>query len=578
MSTTETTLPRPERTRRIPWPVAVVAGIVLGAVAVGAWFAVRQAAPVSPTFNQLTFQRGIVDGARFTPDGQSVVYSAAWNGGAYEAFSARVENPESRPLGFGSAQVLAVSTSGEVALALRPVLYAGIFGWRGTLASAPVVGGASRELAEFVAAADWSPDGREMAIISAPPSTTVNAAARVEYPVGTVLFEAPSPQWISHVRVSPDGNLVAFAHHPIAGADDGHVIVVDRKGTRVASADGWTTVQGLAWNRQTNEVWFTAVKGGGVRMLQALNMQGQVRLVLALPTTSTLQDIDASGNVLLASGTQIGEIRGMLAGHTTEETLSAYDWPTQPFLSADGSMMVFNESGEATRRVGYGVFLRRTGSPFPVRLGPSEGAMSAELSPDGRWVTTGVDEGRRLALLPTGAGQPRQLPAGSIVQFTVADWFPDGRRLLVTGVEEGAAEAKSFVQDIEGGLPVAMKRRGSLPSPDGLRFVCREGSATGICSFDADTFAPIPNGVGLRAIRWSAGGDALITSEVSTDRALVSSRNVTTGVRRIIRELRPVDTAGIMTLGSPAISLDEQSYAYSLSRMLSQLYVVEGLR
>ena len=67
--------------------------------------------------------------------------------------------------------------------------------------------------------------------------------------------------------------------------------------------------------------------------------------------------------------------------------------------------------------------------------------------------------------------------------------------------------------------PVAMKRRGSLPSPDGLRFV------------------------------W-AGGDALVTSEASMDRVLVSRTNVTTGVRRVIRELRPVDTAGITTWGA----------------------------
>src|SRR5262249_8291508 len=36
--------------------------------------------PLSPSFKQLTFRRGVVHTARFAPDGHTIVYGAAWEG------------------------------------------------------------------------------------------------------------------------------------------------------------------------------------------------------------------------------------------------------------------------------------------------------------------------------------------------------------------------------------------------------------------------------------------------------------------------------------------------------------------
>jgi serine/threonine protein kinase len=100
--------PAKARRRRwlVPAALALLAGIGLGLL-------VRGIAPEKPNvsmqFRQLTFQRGPILTARFAPDGQTIVYSAAWDGRPLELFSTRADSTESRPLGLPSADVLSIS-------------------------------------------------------------------------------------------------------------------------------------------------------------------------------------------------------------------------------------------------------------------------------------------------------------------------------------------------------------------------------------------------------------------------------------------------------------------------------------
>ena len=96
-----------------------------------------------------------------------------------EVFRTRVGGPESRPLGLSPAGVLAVSSAGELAISQGCEL-----NWaecRGTLARMPLAGGAPRELLEDVYYADWSPDGKNLAVAQA-----VDGRFRLEYPIGKV--------------------------------------------------------------------------------------------------------------------------------------------------------------------------------------------------------------------------------------------------------------------------------------------------------------------------------------------------------------------------------------------------------
>jgi eukaryotic-like serine/threonine-protein kinase len=78
-------------------------------------------------------------------------------------------------------------------------------------------------LLDNVIAADWSPDGTQLAV-----ARCESGKCRLEYPIGKSLYE--TTDWISHMRVSPQGDAIAFMDHPISGDDRGTVMIVDLKG------------------------------------------------------------------------------------------------------------------------------------------------------------------------------------------------------------------------------------------------------------------------------------------------------------------------------------------------------------
>jgi eukaryotic-like serine/threonine-protein kinase len=144
--------------------LAAAAIALLAGLAVGRFLLQRPEAASLPVYHPLTFRRGMVHAARFAPDGKTIIYSAAWEGKSLQLFTTRPESPESHELEPAGADVLAVSSSGEMALSLASHPKAG-FLYSGTLARVPLVGGAPREILEGVEWADWSPDGSTLAVV-----------------------------------------------------------------------------------------------------------------------------------------------------------------------------------------------------------------------------------------------------------------------------------------------------------------------------------------------------------------------------------------------------------------------------
>src|SRR5712692_3489461 len=173
------------------WPVLV--GLLLGA-GVAAYVAQRLIQPTPPSFHRLTFRRGDITSAKFAPDGQTIVYTAAWDGNPAQIFSTRIGGRESRPLGLPEGKLLSVSPSGELAILVGN--FASAYD-KGTLARVPLAGGAPREILEDVADADWSPDGTTLAVVR-----VVAGKNRVEFPVGKVLYESEGRPPMA-LRVSP---------------------------------------------------------------------------------------------------------------------------------------------------------------------------------------------------------------------------------------------------------------------------------------------------------------------------------------------------------------------------------------
>jgi len=149
-----------ERRRPLRWMPALVAVALLALVA-GVYEYGRQASTgPPPLFNALTFRRGTIHAARLAPDGETIVFGAAWSGSVSGLFTTRPDSVEARSLGLNDAQILAISSKSELAVSLSPRLTS-LMGRTGTLARVSLAGGEPREILDSVQNADWTPDGTD---------------------------------------------------------------------------------------------------------------------------------------------------------------------------------------------------------------------------------------------------------------------------------------------------------------------------------------------------------------------------------------------------------------------------------
>ena len=555
-----------------PWrAVAFVA--LLAAVAGIPWIAGRlRGVPPPPSYRQVTFRRGAVLSARFAPAGDTVLYSARFEGEPRSVYSTRLDTGESRALGLGENTLLAVARD-EMAILLPRSVGAG-GSPVGTLARVPLLGGAPREVQENVLEADLTADGAEFAVVR-----LAEGGCQLEFPIGRVL--ARTAGYLESARISPARDRVAFVEHPMATDTRGAVVVVDREGHKTTLADGWVDAGGLAWSPDGREVWFTATREGSARGLHAVSLQGQARILARMPGQLVLQDVHPDGRLLLTHAHPRLEVRGRTPGVEEERDFSWLDLTVVKDISADGRTLLFDESGEGGGP-GYAVYLRKTDRSLPVRLG--EGSAQG-LSPDGRWaLSIRLSEPPELVMLPTGAGQPRVLPRGQVREYHWACFLPDGKGVLLVGNEEGRA-TRLFVQPVEGGPPRPLTPEGTWTetntvTPDG-RFVVAHASGDRIFPLEGGGEARAIPGLedGDTPLRWSADGKRLfLRARGAGLPARVVRLDPVSGGREPWMELQPADPAGVVGVGTIVLTPDGRTYVYEYLRALSDLYLVRGMR
>ncbi len=526
-----------------------------------------------PSFQRLTFRRGAVTAARFAPDGRTVVYSAEWDGAPAEVFSVRLESPESRPFGYERAHLAAVASSGDLAL-VRARSRQGFLSV-GTLAQAPFSGGTPRDLEERIVCADFSPDGREMAVVRG-----TDTEFRLEYPVGAVL--ARSSGFLSHARISPDGRAVAFVDHPYGTNLGGSIAVIDRAGRKKTLAAGLKEVLGLAWSPNGREIWFGGMRASRRGQLRAVALDGREHVVLSNARYVFLEDVARDGRVLVTVGDWRSRIFFRGEGDATERELSWFDWSVLSDLSPDGTRIAFSEAGEGTgAEEATGVaFVRATSGAAPVKLGP--GAWP-HLSPDGQHVvavrraSTPVDRDA-IVIYPLGPGQETTVPiagfailSGGLLSDGRMIWFSDGRRFWLT--------------DLSGSKPHPVTPEGSTPigiAPDGAYAVARSGGTLGLYPLNGGEARRLAGGQqGERIAGFAADGRSLFLFRGVEIPVRVFRVDPATGRRELVRQIMPADRAGLGGAGSPIvfrITPDGKSYAYTTTQVLSDLFVIEGLR
>ncbi len=519
----------------------------------------------APVFLQIAFHRGGISGARFVPRG--VVYSSAPAGGGQEIWLSLEEGPDSQPLGYKGAEVLA-ARGNELVLSLRRRVVGGER-FIGTLARTPV-GGTPREILEDVEDADWDVSGTELAVAR---SEGLGAGSRLEYPIERTLYRTEGS--IHSLRISRDGRRVAFVEDPKGLGAGGRIVVVTREGEAKALTRDWSSARGVAWSPEGDEIWFTAAAANSNRALRAVDLGGRERVVFEAPGSLTIWDSAPDGRVLLTRDDKTRSIAGVPPGATVERDLSWFETETTGLagLSRDGQWLLFGDR--------FGIYARRTNGDPPVKLG-LEGAWADDLSPDGSLVLATSAATDRLWLLPTGVGKPRPLKAHGIRSYAGALFFPDGRRILFNG-READRRIRSYVMDDSESPPRALTTEGTWAlslSPDGKAAAAIE-PGQGISIWPTAGGSPqLVRGSepGDRPVAWTSDGGSLWVFKRGDLPVSIHRLEIASGRRALWKRIAPSDLAGVHSIAEFYVTPEGHAYFYSFERILSQLYVARGLR
>jgi hypothetical protein len=568
-----------QRTRRGRLALgALAAALLLGLTA--ALVRARQGEHAAPTpeFEPVTFRWGNVTAARFLPDGRTV-FSAAFEDNPEQLFVRPAKSMFAQEIGLSDARLMAGLGNADLAVILRPK-YAMQRTARGTLAQVPSVGGTPRHLAEAVEFADWSARGELL----------VARARTLESPVGNVLFHTEG--WISNPRFSHSGQRIAFLHHPIFGDDMGEVVVLDQTGKAQTLGHRWSTMIGLAWSPDDGEVWFT---GGQLKRdsIRAVGLSGKERAVYTSPSSIELQDISATGDVLVVDHLERNELH-YVSKAGSRRLLSFTDWNSGLAAVSDSGEVLFNVPEPYTTEEAAGlmgapmqselVVLRRVDGSAPQVLGRG---YPLDLSTDGRWALVESEDGSQLTALPTGPGHARAFdPRGIIIRC--ARFLPGNASVLAIAKASSDSDNRLYVVDGEkkavrpvGDFRLVSKRAGLHLSPDGhIAAATTAGGRLALISLQDGSLLPVPEQFAEMLPRgWSAEGHLWLGQGGNSAPARLRLVRIDLGSGRILEErtISPPELAGATVVNLAAISRSGEHVVFNSDRTPGSLLIARGL-
>jgi WD40 repeat protein len=581
--------------RRLPLRLtaAIVAVAALaGAVAVGRQWGGGGAAPVID-IKRLTFESGVIRSARFAPDGETIVYGASWDGAPLRMFVTRTDGGTSTPLDLPQGDILAIPKKGEMAISVGR-RYISTWVSEGTLARVRLLSSGPREVLERVREADVLPDDSLVVI------RRVNDRDRLEVPQGTVVFETTG--YLSHARVSPDGARVAFLEHPLYGDNRGHVAIFENGSVRRLTPE-YPGLEGLAWTPDGTEVWFSGSLLTPHWALMSVPshatqpVRGDVRW--SVPRDLQPFDFDARGRLLVAGHETSGQIFGGVAGEPRERDLRLMAFSLANAISRDGRLILLTNGDSGNPD--YDLYLRRLDGSAPVRIGIGRGM---GFSDDGRWAMSITPSApRKVMLYPTGAGESRQVDVGDL-EPVVAAFIPTGLRVVVVGMRNGApagmlvdvASRQRTAIDmsaLKGRIFTARRFPPLYASPDGASFVITSDDNAVLAWNGAGGATPAPSEAGIaRRVEghelmtlaegevfagWSADPGRVYVAKWDGPRVRLDALDLATKRRTFVREIVVGNPAGILHTPDLLLSADAGTYVYNFARLLSTLYVVDGL-
>jgi tRNA A-37 threonylcarbamoyl transferase component Bud32 len=508
-----------------------------------------------PVYHRVTFHSQPRWNGRFASDGRGVFYSLDLAGGVQVARS-DLDHPSIVPVGV-KGRLADVSPKDELAVIDEALPWGG-----GKLSRAFPAAGA-RPIADHVLEASWGGDDA-LAIVR-------SDQLAIEYPVGTPIVTRQAGS-LRMLRVSRDGNLIAFRENASSGDTGGRVVIADRHGKTLAQSAEYSDVEGIAWRGE--EVWFST--GSTPPVLRALRQNGAERELVHGVARIELHDIARDGRVLVASADVRLQMYAKKKGGAAVN-VSWFDGSDIEGVSADGSVIAFTEGmGTAQTAAGYAQFLRKGTEPaaqlgFGFHLALAPDASSAI-------VMTGATTPLRRVL--TSADKPTDLPKGRIAQIDISDHIAmawDGKHVVVRGAETGKP-MQLWRITLPDGQPEPLGHDSTHQhplSPDG-KVVALASPAGGLTlvSVDGGSDRALAGPADEEPISFSADGATVYAHHpLGSDGEIeIDAINLASGERTLWDTLHPEPRSDYLSI---ALDARGEQAVYTVASSIADLYVLD---
>jgi hypothetical protein len=225
----------------------------------------------------------------------------------------------------------------------------------------------------------------------------------------------------------------------------------------------------------------------------------------------------------------------------------------------------------------------RSDRPGASLIGPGDGFA---ISPDGSRALVSSSDFQSLFIVPLGAGPTHTVPnPDGLELMSIGNWHPNGRQIVFAANKTGEP-ARAFLVDVESGKAAPFGPPGAgwaifTPAPissDG-RFVVLLDADDRPCLWPLDGGAPTPiPGADFedQILAFTEDDSALFVAGRSVP-IVIERLDLATGERTPWLTVSPTDPAGLR-YAIATITPDGKQWALSTAKLLTDLFVVEGLK
>lgn len=309
-----------------------------------------------------------------------------------------------------------------------------------------------------------------------------------------------------------------------------------------------------------------------------MTRSGDQRTILSTMSDIALHDVSTDGRVLLTSVRGSTEIRVGHEGGGQDRPIEVPDeHATIAGLSYDGKTIALGASGTASGQ-DYSTLVMAEGSEA-VRLGDGD---PTSISPDGKWILSFMpSQPSKLVLYPTGVGREQLIDISPAhILNSQASWTSDGSSIIFTGAEENGAP-RAYLIDAKSRRCHPVTPPGTsdaIISPDGKNVMVRD-------SLNQFVVFSLPVGE-AKPVKGLGSDEVPVQWDISNRKVYVWNRrlpakifliDIRTGARMLSIEIKPSELSGLL-YGEVLITPDGRSYGYRYRRVLTDLFLAEGLR